>query len=111
MKRLIPLLLLTACWPLLAQAALPDPIPIAQPTYAVIPLANIQLNYQAPYLWVRFRLLMGDGSQVAYCYKVNPTNPPAPTNGWVSALQFWSTGAWLPVTTTMTAADQTWCWQ
>lgn len=93
-----------------AQAQRPQPIPITEPVYAFVPLQNVQLNYQAPWLWVRFILQTGVGP-VYYCYKVDPTVPPAPTNGWVSAFTYWSTGQWLPNSTPMSEADKAECWK
>ena len=93
-----------------ARAEWPQPISIIEPVYAFVPLQNIQLNYQPPYLWVRFSLKTGVGP-IAYCYKVNPTVPPAATNGWVSAFTYWSSGMWLPGAAAMTEADKAWCWQ
>lgn len=103
------LLSLLLFFPMMATAALPSPIPITQPVYAIQVPFNIQFNYTAPYLWVRFILNQGSGLMY-YCYKVDPTVPPVSTNGWMNASDYWLSGRWVPTTNVMSEADRNWCW-
>ena len=106
MKNLpLALLLLSS----VARAEWPQPISIIEPVYAFVPLQNVQLNYQTPDLWVRFILQTGTGPMY-YCYKVNPTVPPASTNGWVGAFSYRSSGQWAPNQVPMSEADKVQCW-
>jgi len=72
--------------------------------FAVIAQTDLKV-----YLWVRFILQTGTGPMY-YCYKVNPTVPPASTNGWVGAFSYWSSGQWAPNQVPMSEADKVQCW-
>lgn len=104
MKYWIPFLLL----PLSVMA---EPLDVLAPVSPVTAFRLVEINYAPPFLWVRFSIRFGTGPVQSVCYKVDPTVPPAPTNGWTSAFDYWSTGQWVPNATPMTQADIDFCRQ
>ena len=97
---------------LLSFPVMAGPIYLTEPIYPLILVGQVELNYEAPYLWIRFSTA-GDSSSTRitkYCYKVNPTTPPAVTNGWMTLFYYWLGGPWASNMQPMTAADKAKCW-
>ena len=73
---------------------------------------GIEMNYQSPFLWIRYSITASatDTAKMRYCYKMDVRQSPNRTNGWVSAYNY-SLNGWTQAYTPMTAADTAWCWQ
>jgi len=97
---------------LLASPVMAGPIYLSEPTYPLILVGQVELNYEAPYLWIRFSTANDASSTkiMKYCYKVNPADPPAATNGWMTLFYYWLGGPWTSNMQPMSAADKAKCW-
>lgn len=75
-------------------------------------IGGIELNYQRPYLWIRYSTITAPNAptKTRYCYKMDVRQRPQRTHGWVSTFNYVLNG-WTQANGTLTDPETAWCWQ
>lgn len=95
------------------QKAHAEPPPILVTELARV-LDGVELNYQSPYLWMRYSIIFAPNdptkTKLRFCYKMDVSGKPYATFGWTSAFNY-TVNNWTQVFETMTNPEAAWCWR
>ena len=93
------------------QKAYVEPQPILWGELAHV-IDGIELNYQGQYSWIRYSLIpkLNDPTKLRLCYKMDVSQKPHLTQGWVSTFNYALSG-WTQAYGTLTDSEKAWCWQ
>jgi hypothetical protein len=73
---------------------------------------GVEMNFQNPYLWMRYSVLMrpNDTVKTRLCYKMDTRRIAFPANSWTSTFNYVLYN-WTPYYITMSDPEAAWCWQ